>query len=1062
MKHFIPILLLLLFTCSSLLAQRQISGKVIDEFGGPLPGVNILVQGTTTGTVTDVEGNYSLGIPGNGGILVFSFVGYISEEVMVGSQSIINLTMTPDIATLSEIVVVGYGEQRKSDLIGAVSQIESKSIQELPITTFDQALTGQVAGVQTRQTGRPGGGPEVLIRGISSVGANNAPLYVIDGFPVGNAGAGDDQKDNFNLNWLAPENIESISVLKDASAKAIYGSRASSGVVIITTRKGKKGAPRISFSTKMGLQEIPQYEKPDVLNATELAQFLREVEEDRLVTRGEFQVGEPIPDEAISERLRNPAQYGEGVDWYDEITRTGTFQNYNINLNGGTDNISYNISGGYFRQEGVVIETEFERYSFNAKIDAKIADRIRYGFNLAPSYVLNQAGNTDPNEDSGFGVYGSVLSSAWADPSGSVYKPGGELNNNTGNVLLPNGLNASPVAQQRLRVDERRSLALLFGNYLEIDVLENLTAKTFFAFNFNDRRVNNFLPSVIPGGNLPANPEGTGVAEAQLIEETRRNWVWENTLRYNKTFNDVHNFDFLTGLTLEKREFESSRITAKNIIEEQFILPTNPNVSQDDVNNFTGRSNFSDNSLVSLLARVNYTYADRYYLTATIRRDGSSRFGADNRFGNFPALAAAWRISNESFYPEGLRRIISDLKVEVAWGLSGNNAIGNYQAQGNVGQVNYVFGLNDGVRDLVTEAPGSVIEGLPNPTVTWEETEQWDIGIDIGLLTNRLNLSIDLYNTLSKDFLIEADVPVTTGFAGIITNEGSIRNKGIEIELSTNDLVRSGDFSYDFNLNFTRNINEVEELLTDRLLRGGAGNGTQFTITEEGEPVGMYRGLVLDGLFSEEDINDPNVPKYPGAVVGSVKYLDISGDGRLGREEDYAVIGNPHPDFIFGIRHNFRYKAFDLSILMNGMVGHDIFDLSKQNLESFEQIFNIRRSFVEARYRPGDDIASKTVPIATVDNAQWRWPNTRSIHDGDYLLVRNITLGYDFTNVLRDKKLFRAARAYLSVQNPFLFTGFEFGNPEIGRAGDNALVRNVFQGSYPNVRIYTLGLNVTF
>ena len=1060
MKHFVPILTLLLLTSVSLQAQRQVSGKVVDEFGEPLPGVNILMQGTTTGTVTDIQGNYALAIPGNDAVLVFSFVGYTSEEVMVGVQSVINITMTPDIATLSEIVVVGYGEQKKSDLIGAVSQIDAKAIEELPIATFDQALAGQVAGVQTRQTGRPGGGPEILVRGISSVGANNAPLYVIDGFPVGNV---NDQGDNFNLNWLSPNDIESISVLKDASAKAIYGSRASSGVIIITTKKGRKGAPKISFSSQVGIQEIPQYEKPDMLNATELAQFRREMAEDRIRFQRNLPLDMDVPGEDIPGAFRNPSQYGEGTDWYDEVTRTGVFQGYDINLSGGTDNLNYSISGGYFQQEGVILATQFERYNFRAKLDAKISDRLRYGFNVAPSYVLNQAGQTDPNVQSGSAFFGSVLSSAWADPSGSVYNPDGTLSN-----IAIGPLNtipvASPVAKQLWQVDDRRTWTVLFGNYLEYDVLENLTAKTFFSASISDRRVNNFIPSNIPGPGLPPAVEGRGFAEAELIEETRRNWVWENTLRYSKQFKQVHSLDLLAGFTVEKRENENTRIRAQNIIEEDFILPANPNVSQENVENFTGRAGFTDNALVSLLARANYTYDDKYFLTATIRRDGSSRFGSENRFGNFPALGAAWRVSNESFYPEGLRRILSDLKVELAWGLSGNNAIQNYQWQGNVGQVNYVFGLRTPAgEDLVNEAPGSVVNGLPNNTLTWEQTEQWDLGIDVGFLTNRFNLSIDLYNTLSKDFLISADVPRTTGFETIITNAGSIRNKGIEIELSTNSLVSRGKFSYDFNVNFTRNINEVEELLTESLLRGGAGNGTSFTITQEGSPVGMFRGLELTGLFTEEQINDPTVPKYPNAVVGSVNYVDHNGNGQLDDgDADYTIIGNPHPDFIFGLRHNFRYANFDLSILMNGAIGHDIFDLSKQNLESFEGTFNVRANVVSDRFRPGDDPATKTIPTTVIDNNRWRWPNTRSIHKGDYLLVRNITLGYNFQDVFTDKNIFQNARAYISVQNPLLFTGFEFGNPEIGRAGDNALVRNVFQMSYPNVRIYTLGLNVTF
>ncbi|TRX60007.1 TonB-dependent receptor [Fulvivirga sp. M361] len=1065
MKKTLQVVLLLLFPLAVALAQAQevtVSGKVIDEKNEALPGANVIVKGTTIGTVTDVDGNYTLTVPSNAETLTFSFVGYLTEESPINAQSVINMTLYLDVLSLSEVVVVGYGEKRKADLIGAVSQLDAKSIKELPITTFDQALTGQVAGVQTRQTGRPGGGPEVLIRGVSSIGANNAPLYVIDGFPVGNS---NEQKDNFNLSWLSPDDIESISVLKDAAAKAIYGSRASAGVVIITTKKGKQGAPSISFSTYTGIQEIPDYEKLDVLNARQLAQFQRERIEDQIrVVQGREPTEEDIP-----EAFRNPEQYGEGTDWFDEATRNGIMQNYHINMNGGTDKVTYNVSAGYFNQEGVVLTTQFERYSVRAKFDAKISDRLRYGMNIAPSWVRNQASNTDPNEESGFGVYGAVLSSYWVDPSASVNNPDGTLSNNTQGDLLE-FFTASPVFRLKETRDNRETSTLLFGNYLELDILKNLTAKTFFSVNNSDRRVDNFTPSTLPGTSLPPNPEGTGIAEAQIIHEVRRNWINENTLTYRAQLNDVHKIDALAGFILEKREFQKTNVEARNLIEEGFIRPITPNnVASDNVNNLKGTESFEENALVSFLGRVNYVYDNKYFVTAALRRDGSSRFGADQRFGNFPSLTAAWRISNEGFWNGSLKNIISDLKLEAGYGLSGNNAIGNYIAQGRVGTINYVFGQVPGANPAVgpVEAPGSVVNRVPNSILTWEETEQWDVGLDIGLLTNRINISLDVYNAVSKDFLISAPVPRSTGFADIISNAGSIRNRGFEIELGTSGLVKAGDFTYDVNVNFTRNVNEVIELTNEELNRGGAGNGTTFSTTREGEPVGLFRGLLITGLFTQAEIDDPDVPKYNGAVEGSINYVDADGDGRLEELEDYVVIGNPHPDFVFGLRHNFKYRNFDLSILMNGAIGQQIFDLSKQNLQNLDGVFNLHTSVLD-RFRPGDDPTTKTIPGtvqisgSSVATQRWRIPNSASVQDADYLMVRNITLGYNIPNGIFDQKFFKNARAYVSVQNAILFTEYELGNPEVGRAGDNALVRNVFQGSYPNVRTYTLGLNVTF
>ncbi|MEL7002853.1 MAG: SusC/RagA family TonB-linked outer membrane protein, partial [Bacteroidota bacterium] len=752
MKRILQLMcsILIILTCSfASYGQRTISGQVLDENNSPLPGANVLVKGTSNGTVTDIEGNYTLQVPNDANTLVFSFVGYLTEEALIGQRTQINVTMIPDIATLGEVVVIGYGERRKADLIGAVSEIESKDIGELPLTSADQVLAGQVAGVQSRQTGRPGGGPEILIRGVSSIGGGNAPLYVIDGYPVGN---NNERGENFNLNWLSPEDIESVSVLKDASAKAIYGSRASSGVVIITTKKGKKGLPSISFSTYLGVQEIPEYEKPDLLNAQQLAQFQREIIEDDIrVLEGREPTEEDIPQE-----FRNPEQYGEGTDWFDEVTRNGIIQNYHLNVVGGSDKVRYNVSGGYFKQEGIIVNTQFERYSVRAKIDTDITERLKYGISISPSWVINQAGSTDPNASSGFGVFGSVLSSYWVDPSAPVRLRDGSLNTNTQGDLLP-FFTTSPVARQELRVDERRTATVLFSNYLELEVVKNLKARSSFALNFSDRRANTFAPSILPVNSLTPNPDGSGVASASLTEESRINWVNENTLNYSLTIDDVHSIKALAGFTLENRRFENTNLNARNIIEEQFIFPNNGNVAQDNIGNFSGGTGSQENALVSLIGRLDYIYDDKYYLTATIRRDGSSRFGADTRFANFPSIGLAWRVSNESFWQNlPVTSILSDLKLEAAYGISGSNNIGNFQAQGAVSTVDYIFGGQ--------QAPGSVVNAVPNNLLTWEETQQLDLGIDIGFLTNRINLSLDYYNTLSQDFLTSAPVPSSTGF----------------------------------------------------------------------------------------------------------------------------------------------------------------------------------------------------------------------------------------------------------------------------------------------------------
>ena len=1025
------------------LQERIITGKVLDENGEPLPGANVLVKGTSIGTVSDVDGNYTLSIPDDATVLVFSFVGYTTEEIEISGQSIINTTLYPDITTLTEVVVIGYGEEQKKDLVGAVSQIESRQIEELPITTFEQALSGQISGLQIRQTGLPGGGPEVLIRGIGSIGTSNAPLFVVDGFPLGNA---DNKSDNFVLGSISPDEIESISVLKDATSKAIYGSRAAGGVIIIKTKQGKKGRPKIAFNSYVGIQEIPDYEKPDVLNATELAQFQQE----RIIDNIRVLEGREPTEEDIPEQFRNPERYGEGTNWFDEITRTAAQQNYNISITGGNDNVQYAVTASYLDQEGTLINTDFKRYNFRANVNVKINDKIRYGISIAPSHAIRNISGAISGTGQ-FSVYSALASSYWADPSATVNNPDGTLANTTLGELLP-FYTASPVAQLTQTFGKARTNQVLLSNFLQVEFIPGLTAKSTLNVFYTDRRTRSFRPSFLPGQNLTPNVNGSGVATAGITDLANFNFINENTLTYERTIREDHSITGLVGVTFEDRQSESTTVSSRNILDESLIIPASGNTAQDNVANFTGGGGFEGNALLSFISRLNYSFRDKYYFTVAYRRDGSSRFGEDVRFANFPAASAAWRISSEGFFQNsGLYNVISELKLEVGYGLTGNNGIGNFQAQGRVDRADYVIGGE--------QVLGNFVSSVPASETTWEVSEQLDIGLDVGLFTNKFNIGIDLYRTESRDFLTSLPLPRTTGFASILDNSGTIINKGIEVEIGTTDLVRSGKFTYDVNMNFTRNINEVVEI-DNTLFRGAAGNGTQFTITQEGEPVGQFYGLVVTGLFTEEEINDPDVPKYAGAQVGSIKYLDVDGDGRLEQFEDYDVIGDPLPDLLFGMTHNFRYDNFDLRIVMSGALGQQIFELRREVMSNFDGVFNLH-SEVKDRYRPGDDPTTKRIPTTVGQTNRWRIPSSSSVFDASYLFVRNITLGYNlprgqFGNFLT------SARIYASVQNPVVFSEYDRGNPEIGRVGDNALVRNVNNGQYPISRVYTLGFNVTF
>jgi TonB-linked SusC/RagA family outer membrane protein len=1043
MKKHLSLIVVILLSISSVLAQRSISGTVTDTEGEPLIGANIVVEGTTVGTITDFEGNFTLDVPGDSDVLVISYLGYVSQKFEIGTQTKLEIILRESTNQLEEIVVIGYGSRDRADLIGAVSEIKSDNIEGLQVNSIEQTLTGQVSGVQLRSNGAPGSGPEVLIRGVASTGGNNAPLYVVDGIPLGNLNS---QRDNFILNSIDPSSIESISVLKDASAKAIYGSRASNGVIVIKTKRGKVGKPTITFGTSYGSQSIPDFERPDVLNAEELRQFLIGFYDDR-ESAGLLTGGERLE----RDRLNALGDQGAGTNWFDEITRTAPFLRYNIGVNGGSDNVRYNVSASYDNQEGTLINTGFERFSIRANMDVKVNDRIRFGIDLAPTRTMASGGRTDAGAGN-FNIFEAVSLTRWVDPSAPVFQENGDLTTLTVGNLLP-FYNANPAYLLTARVDERRTNQILMSTYLEADILEGLSFRTFGSLQNIDRRNNSFEPSNLPGANTVPNLAGTRRAVANIGEFNNFNLIWENTLNFTRTIAGDHRISALVGFTMEKRRADNTFINTLNLIDESIIIPNFNNVDPSNVNNFTGRGELAENALVSLIGRMDYSYKAKYYLTATLRRDGSSRFGADSRYGNFPSVAAAWRISNEPFFA-GLLDIFSDLKIEGGYGISGSNAnIGNYQAQGqiNSGNADYVFGGE--------QATGSFVATLPNSFLTWEEAKEINFGIDVGFLDNRFYLSADYYDIETEGFLAGLPLPQSSGYGSILTNLGSIQNRGIEIELGFKDIFKNSELNWDANVNFTRNRSKTLELAASSgFIRPGV-IARAFTETRVGEEVGLYRGFQVTGLFTQAEIDDPNVPKYNGAVEGSMKFLDGNGDGVLGDSEDFVVIGNPNPDFIFGIVNNFRYKNFDLSIVMNGAIGQQIWNGWHQFNGNQDGVFNVDRRQLE-RWRPGQDPNAATVPgTASVRSRQlYRLPNSiGQLEDASYLWVRNITLGYNF----KLENVLKSARVYFSAQNPLLFTEYTSGNPEVNRSGDTALVRNVNYGAYPVARIMTLGLNVS-
>ncbi|MEL7002625.1 MAG: SusC/RagA family TonB-linked outer membrane protein [Bacteroidota bacterium] len=1044
------------------LQDRQISGKVLDEEGLALPGVNILIKGTTVGTVTDIDGNYNLTVPNDNATIVFSFVGYLTEEVTVGNRTVINLTMSPDITTLGEVVVVAYGESRKAELIGSVATVGAETLDKLPITTFEEGLAGQVAGLSVRQnTSRPGGAPEILVRGIGSISAGNAPLFVVDGFIFGNT---NDQLNN-PLAFLSPNDIESISVLKDAASSALYGSRASNGVVLITTKSGRKGKTVINFDSYAGVQTVVDRVKPDVLNARELAQFNQEKFEDAFFDQnGVFPTEQQIRDAG----LPNPASFLEGTDWFDELTQSAPLQSYQISAQGGNQDVNYFMSMSYFDQEGVVVNTGFQRYSLRTNVDAKLADKFKAGIRLNTVRLENERnGGTDPAAG-GFQVNGTVFTSFWLAPDVPVRDRRGNLIEDTeGRSVLTSTFQNNPVYEQQVKLNELISNQIITTAYLEYEPIENLKIKPSFGVNIIQNRIARSQPRLLDAGAQIFPGEVEPQAGINNTENFR--WQSENILTYQRTINEDHNLNFLGAFTIQKVSIRGANFTATNLIDPAFPFVNSGNVRNtalDDINtpafNLNGNESLSEQSLISYLGQLKYNYKDKYLLTASIRRDGSSRFGSDVRYANFPSVGIGWRASEEQFFKNlGVDNILSNVFFEASYGEVGNNRIGDFAWRGGVGGANYV--LDGG------QAVGRSVNRLANPQLTWEQTEEFSVGMDVGFLDNRVILEVDAYKRNTTQLINNLALPRITGFGSILGNIGELENRGLEILVKSVN-IDNNKFRWTTDLNITIDRNEIIKLgESDRpIFLENAANGAPYSIVQVGRSIGEFYGLQFLGLYTQEDLDNPDVPTYQegSPAVGSARFLDADGDGLIERGiDDLVLIGDANPDFSYGITNNLTYGPLSLKVIMAGVVGQQIIDMTREVTHNFDgntsSLFNVS-SEVKNRWRPGDDLATATFPGTAGNDQQWRWPHSEFIQDAGYLSVRNITLTFDFQDQFaRQLPFLTDGSIYVSVQNAFIFSPFD-GNPEIGKAASSVLLRNVNYGSYPLARTITGGIRLTF
>ena len=1037
--------------------QLTLKGVILDEMGTPLPGASVFEKGTSNGVNSDFEGSFTLSVSSSDAVIVVSYLGFDKVEIRAADfDDTMNITLVESSSALDEIVITGYGRQVKRNITGAVSSISLKQIEDLPLATFENAIQGQMAGVQvTEASGEPGAGATVRVRGVGSISAGNEPLYVIDGFPISkNVGLGV-QGDNFRrrssfrppsqnpLANLNPNDIESIQVLKDASTASIYGSRGSNGVIIITTKRGKKGgAPSFSYNSFFGSQSVAN--KLDLMNSAELIDYNRDATNNAYLQRNPgANASDPnsVRTSAawrLAEDVLSPS--GVDVDWQDVVFKSAMVQTHNLSVSGGSDNSSYYISGNFFDQDGIIEKSNFKRYSLRVNLEVDLNDRTRIGLNLAPSYIVSDkvpAGSPYFARPPGI-VYSGIVHAPFIDP----YNPDGSINqlNNQSYILTPDGQSSSftsasnPLAIIEA-VDDQLNQNRTFGNiFAEYDLMDNLTFKSYFGVDINNYKRNFYRAS-----SLLYRTATTGETFGQTASSESLSWVAEQTLNYRKEIGS-HNIDALVGYTAQKEKIDISSAVADTFPDD--LVKT---ISGGQI--VSGSAVQEEWSLVSLLAKVNYSYEDRFLATASLRSDTSSRFGQGNKTGVFSSFSAGYRMS-EDINADWL----SDLKLRASWGETGNFLIPNYASIGLLSSYNTTFdgSLTNGI------APSTI----SNQDLSWEKTTSFDIGLDFGFLNDRIYGSLEYFKSTTTDLLLAVQIPSALGFGNALTNIGEVVNKGFEISVTSRNLTGALNWTTDFN--FSTIENEVTKLgpSGDPILsKGGAGNRH---ITKIGEPIGSYYGYQTNGIYQNqaEIDNSGIVDQIASPQPGDFKWVDVNNDGFI-NSADRTTIGNYLPDFTYGINNRFEYNNFEFSFLLQGVEGNEVLNLTRRHMGNGEANYNSYSEWTN-RWRSEAEPGNGLIPRANrqTGNSNNR-PSNYQVEDASYLRLRNVTLAYTFPEGNFNGKLDRL-RLYLSGTNLFTKTDYLGFNPEVNNQDDNTNVQGEDYGAYPLSSVITFGINAKF
>ena len=1045
--------LVCLFSITNCFAQeKKLSGKVTDERGETIPGVSVSIKNTKIAAVTDNNGNFTITVPSEAQTIVFSYLGMEEQQLIIGSRTNFNIILKPKVNTLSDVVVVGYGTVKKGDLTGSVASIGREDLLKDAPTNILQALQGKIAGVNVTQSdGAPGAGINIRIRGSNSFLGGTEPLYVIDGVPFNNNNSGstplsigDDEKSTLNaMSFLNPNDIETIDILKDASATAIYGSRGANGVVLITTRKGKAGKDRIEANLTFGQANVSR--KLDVLNPSEYAAYQNlAYANSNKYTGTAFNL--PYPGAQVPDPL-NPGNtyYSRGpqdfldskTNWQDEIFRTGQYQNYTVNFSGGSEQGSHSLSFNYLDQEGTISNSSYNRFGLGVNLNRIVSKTIKVGTSTSFASSLNNGVKTgsDKSDAASAGVIRSALTFPSTVSTTAAYDGIDEAFITNPSIYVNDVLN---------RV---KGLNIFTSNYLEASFLKNFKFRQNVGFSYAYNTRDQYYPRTVYEG---FSVKGWGLKADNIWNSG----VAESILTYN-TVIKKHSLNVVGGATFERTNGNSKRSEAK----------TFPNDALQNENLAAGEvilpilTTRYQSTLISFLGRANYSLDDRYLLTVGFRQDGSSKFGKNNKWAGFPSAAIAWKISNETF----MKNItaISDLKLRFSYGETGNQGIGSYASLAKLSVYNYPFG---GASQ--TGLANDLASGPANEKLKWETTRSYNLGLDLGMFKNRLNLKVEVYKKITEDLLQNITIPSSTGFQTKLVNSGSVQNKGLEISLD-GTVLKVKDFEWKSNFNIAFNRNKILSLSPDvrEQYARNISTGDAPFIQIVGKPIGALYGYVEDGYYDNEAEvrSDPAYSGLGNAIIlrtiGEVKYRNLDSDPASISQTDRTFIGDVNPDYTFGFTNNFKYKRFDVSVFVNGVQGNDIINMNTRFNANLGTNKNVTQEMLDGAWAEGKDNSAATGPKVIRQSFRNLLFSRRFIEDGSFVRLKNITIGY---NVPLKSKTISNVRVGLGVNNLYTWTKYSGFDPEINSYGDNPALFGVDLGGYPNSRTYNFTLRCNF